>query len=101
MDLVGHAMTDAETVTDLLRASLAAHQAALEARQQRDPATASLQLQIAYDLRLQAHRLDPDHTAPAWQAEDRKTPRGRDTHSELLAFYRSQLGYPVEESSHA
>lgn len=84
-------MSDA-LVASKLAESVAAHRAALEARQHRDPVTARVQLLRAYDLRTEAHDLDPDHIAPAWLAEQRQTPTGRDTHTDLMAFYASQLG---------
>lgn len=55
------------------------------------PANWKEALQRAYALRQTAHELDPDHEAPAWQAEQRFSPKGRDTHEEFLAFYREQL----------
>lgn len=84
-------MSDEEVATTL-RESHAAHQAAFLARQQKDPVTAKTHLETAYRRRLEAHDLDPAHTAPAWQAEQAKTAVGRDTHTELLGFYRQQLG---------
>lgn len=46
----------------------------------------------AYALRKQAHEEDPDHLSPAWAAEQESTPRGYDTHMELMTFYREKLG---------
>jgi hypothetical protein len=53
--------------------------------------TARQQLQRAYDLRKDAHALDPEHTAAAWTVDQQATPTGRDTHSDLMTFYRSHL----------
>jgi hypothetical protein len=79
------------TVATKLRDSPAAHQAALEARRRRDFATATTELRRAYTLRADAHNLDPEHDAPTWQEEDRNTPRGRNTHDDMMSFYRQQL----------
>lgn len=49
-------------------------------------------LQSAYDLRKAAHEADPEHTDPAWSEEKSKAPRGRDLHTDLMAFYASKLG---------
>lgn len=85
---------DTDAVAAKLTASLAAHQAALQARQHRDLDVAFDQMTLAYRWRTEAHALDPQHTAPAWRNEEHKTPRGRDTHTELMTFYRQQLGVP-------
>jgi hypothetical protein len=42
----------------------------------------------AFLLRQEAHELDPKHEASAWAIEQAATPAGRDTHSELMAFYK-------------
>ena len=81
---------DIAAVAAKLRESLAAHQQALMARQNRDVEENLSQIGLAYRLRIDAHRLDPDHTAPTWQEDQRKTPRGRDTHQDFLRFYRQQ-----------
>jgi hypothetical protein len=77
-------------VARLLRDALSAHEAAKEARRQKRPDARDLLIQ-ARELRIEAHRLDPDHTAPAWFEEQVITPNGKDTHRELLAFYAQQL----------
>lgn len=82
---------EATTVAAKLRDSLAAHDAALDARHRKDFAVATVELRRAYTLRADAHNLDPDHLLPAWQEEDRRTPRGRNTHDDLMAFYAQQL----------
>lgn len=89
---LGEAMSyEATTVAAKLRDSLAAHAAALEARHRKDFAVATVELRRAYTLRGDAHNLDPEHTLPAWQEEDRRTPQGRNTHDDLMAFYAQQL----------
>lgn len=82
---------DVDRVTQLLGQSHVAHERAKQARR-RQSADASAHLVEARDRRLEAHALDPLHTAPAWVAEQPKTPTGRDTHTEMLAFYDEQLG---------
>lgn len=82
------------TIADTLRASRAAHQAALSARQRKDAVSAEAQLRDAYRLRLEAARDDPDRTDPAWIEDQDVTPRGRDTHADLLAFYALKIPVP-------
>lgn len=82
---------EATTVAAKLRDSLAAHNAALVARQHRCYAVAHTQIELAYRLRLDAHTLDPEHDAPAWADEAGQTPNGKDTHDEMMRFYRQQL----------
>lgn len=48
-------------------------------------------LSDAYEFRRRAHELDPEHTDPAWQDEQAKTPRGVDTHKAVMAFYEEAL----------
>jgi len=83
-----------DTVASLLALSRAAHQAALQARQVKHMVEARRRLQEAADTRQRAHDLDPAHTAQAWSegAEVTATPRGRNSHADLMAFYRQQLG---------
>jgi hypothetical protein len=92
-------MSVAEKVAELLRLSHAAHAQAKEARRQSalgaaDPQARTLLTQ-ARGYRLEAHGLDPSHTAPEWAAEQGKTPVGTDTHTAMLSFYDQQLG-PVK-----
>lgn len=53
-------------------------------------------LRRAAELRTEAHALDTDHAALAWLEEQTgqngmlKTPEGRDTHKELMAFYQGK-----------
>jgi hypothetical protein len=82
----------AQPAGDLVRRSWLAHAAAAEARRARVPAGLRRQdVQAALDLRLQAHALDPEHLDPVWAEEANKTPNGKDTHTELVAFYQQQL----------
>jgi hypothetical protein len=83
-----------DLIADKLRASRAAHQAAKEARQRRETEIATVHLREAFTLRRDAEQLDPGHTVDAWREgpEVTLTPRGTDTHTELMAFYRQQLG---------
>lgn len=73
------------TVSDALTASWAAHAAW---RRTKDRA----KLEEARDLRVMADTLDPGHTDEAWDAESIRTPRGRNTHEEMVRFYREKLG---------
>jgi hypothetical protein len=76
-------------VATLLKDSMAAH-AQWRMLKPTQPEQASAALRSAAALRVQAHEADPDHSDPAWQQEQPKTARGRDTHEELMAFYRAQ-----------
>lgn len=81
-------------VGDLLKASLAAHMQAKQ-RGVRDPDRAERSRRAwteARQLRLEAIALDPGRSDPAWEEERGMTPRGRDTHTALLAFYDEVLG---------
>ena len=64
------------TVSELLNASWARHN--LRTRESRLE---------AFALRKQAHELDPEHSDPAWKAEQMKTPKQLDTHKAMMAFY--------------
>lgn len=85
------------TVAQLLEASWAAHKAAQQVTtgaKDKRRVTRGLdvkKLTEAYELRKQAIATDPDHTDPAWQQEQARTPNGRDTHAELMAYYRGKL----------
>lgn len=81
-----------QPVGELLTASLSAHQAAREARRQKDGVTALAAVRSAYDLRLTAEAVDPEHTDPAWAGEQAVTISQWDTHAVLMTFYRQQLG---------
>lgn len=86
------------TVAELLYQSLAAHQRAKQQLASKDGRSVLVKardmaaLREAYELRKQALALDPERADPAWQDEQAKTPRGRDTHAELMSFYREKLG---------
>jgi hypothetical protein len=47
-------------------------------------------LQEAALLRKRAVDLDPDFTDPAWDDEERFTPKSHNTHAALTAFYESK-----------
>jgi len=81
---------DHDKVRAELAASMRAHEDARQARLQRDPIRARAMLAGAAEWRLLAHTRDPEHTAPAWQDEQRFSPTGRDTHAEMVAFYLAQ-----------
>lgn len=76
-------------VGDLLRRSMALHVQAKASKQGR-PADAQDKWTQAYALRYQAHGRDPHHTDPAWEEEQNRSPAGRDTHVEMMSFYRSK-----------
>jgi hypothetical protein len=78
-------------VSDLLQQSMAAHYRAQQLRRNRHADSARESLAQAKALREQALALDPERKDPAWAAEQSKTPNGRDTHEELMAFYASEL----------
>lgn len=79
-------------VGDLLRQSMSAHDRAKDQRRRGNRDQARESLLQARALRLQALAEDPERTDIAWAAEQARTPLGRDTHDELLKFYREQLG---------
>lgn len=83
----------ADDVEALLDASIHAHRVSLEARLRKDPVKSIEELQRAYDLRVQAHTLDPDHTAPAWETVYIDgAQKGRHLHDSLMGFYKQRLG---------
>jgi hypothetical protein len=75
-----------DTVASLLEASRAAHLRARDARSQKLFVAAKASLELARDLRVQAHTRDPGHQDVAWAAEVKPT------HGEYMAFYTQQLG---------
>ena len=79
------------SVANLLQQSMSAHQASTIARNAKRPDAAAL-MEQAYRLRLDAHKLDPAHKDPAWEAEQAATAPGQDTHTALLAFYTQHVG---------
>jgi len=82
-------MSLADDVLDRLRRSITDHLAALALRHRFLP-LAKETLQRAYELRKDAHALDPAMTAPAWQLErDRFYPT---IDQALMAFYLAKLG---------
>lgn len=85
-------------VKTLLADSFAAHTRALTLRQRGDLPAGDTQLTIARDKRLEAHALDPKHTAPAWtpDADHWRVYAASDVHAELLAFYERRLNPPKE-----
>ena len=75
-------------VSDMLLASVSLHRSAATAKSE-----SKLELwRHAYEMRKRAHAEDPEHLSPGWAAEQGATPRGRDTHEELMTFYREKLG---------
>jgi len=82
------------TVDGLLQESLTAHKAAQQVV--KGGKLIRLldyeRLAVAYALRKQALLMDPERTDPAWQVEQVKTPNGRDTHLDLMTYYREKLG---------
>ena len=82
-------MALADDVLDRLRQSISDHLAAYVLRNRQLP-LASEKLQAAYDLRKDAHALDPAMSAPAWELERRRFYDGIDT--ALLTFYLGKLG---------
>lgn len=70
-------------LAELLEQSMASHTQALRAK-----APEKWELyKLAWDLRLQAHDLDPEHSHEAWNTEERHTPVHVKNHDTLLAFY--------------
>ena len=78
------------TTAQLLKQSMAAHERSLMQRRQKTGDWRA-SMQDAYDLRVQAHEADPEHTDQAWSDENVKTNTSADTHTQLMAFYRKQL----------
>jgi hypothetical protein len=78
-------MTEALSVSQLLEASRAQHNRAREARHQGLAVGARASLEIARDLRVRAHELDPAHADPAWALDTKPT------HAEYMDFYTRQL----------
>lgn len=79
-------VTAAATVRELLAQSRAAHaeyRSLTTARVAKD--VTLVPLARARDLRQQAHDADPEHSDPAWTLD-------KASHSELMSFYRQQLG---------
>lgn len=52
-------------------------------------------LRAAYDARLAAQGLDPDHADPEWSNEQSFADPSVDAHDALLQFYREKLGIPA------
>jgi len=77
------------TAGDNLRESMRLYLQARSKRRQND-STWRVDLRNSASLRVEAHNLDPKHESPAWEEEQGHTPRGRDTHEEIMAFYREQ-----------
>ena len=71
------------TVTSLLTASRGAHERAKAARHHKRPDALAL-LTEARDLRVQAHALDPEHTAEDWALEET-------SHAAYMAFYAQKV----------
>lgn len=83
---------DAVAVERLLSDSMTVHQAAWALRRAKKPDEAKAAMQRAYELRTQAHTLDPDHTLEIWTTPVMEgTRKGQHLHDELMAFYRTQL----------
>ena len=76
---------------DTLRASLAQHVAA-KGQGGRRPVDWKDRLKEARRLRLKAAKMDPERKDLEWQAQEKNTPRGYDTHAAFLAFYDQVLG---------
>jgi hypothetical protein len=92
------------SVFDLLRNSVRNHLRSAELRRKRDP-EARAALIKARDLRVEALRLDPERTDPAWSAEtvthvkplnshEAHRPTYPIQHDALMAFYAEKLGPP-------
>ena len=77
-----------DEVLTLLRTSIEKHRNAYVLRYQRVPAT--VELQDAYNLRKDAHALDPGMTAQAWALERKLFFDTID--AALMAFYFGKLG---------
>jgi len=78
-----------DDVQTLLRQSITSHLEAYGLRFRFLP-LAVVRLQQAYDLRKDAHALDPGMTAPAWTLEQDRFYRDIDT--ALMSFYLGKLG---------
>lgn len=81
-----------ESIGELLAASMRAHLAAKDARRGRDAARAVASLLEAYTLRLKASDADPNRKDPAWEDDQTFSPMGRETHDDMMRFYREKLG---------
>jgi len=81
---------DGDHVRQLLQASQAAHRNAKMLRLGKNAAQAAVVLKRAADLRVEALQVDPTRRSPAWEEEQRVTAVGRDTHEDLMAFYREK-----------
>ena len=77
-------------IAALLKESMALHDLSKSLRRQRRTVSAQVSLAEAARLRREAHSADPGHTDPAWADEQGKTAVGRDTHTDLMAFYIEQ-----------
>lgn len=88
----------ASAVEGLLRESAAAHLRAKQLRSQKDFWHGDEQLRIARDKRVQAHELDPEHTAPEWQVEQARMPHRVNCHDAMMAFYDTHLSDSVQTS---
>lgn len=83
------------TVAELLAASWAAH----ERGRQKGKGGPSVRItrakdlsawQEAYEARKAAHEQDPEHLDQAWADEAGKTSVSKDTHAEMMQFYKLQ-----------
>jgi hypothetical protein len=84
-------MSLAEQVAERLTQSWVAHETARITRRKGDVTGARVLLKEALSHRQAAHQLDPEHTAGMWAEEQKKTPYGKDTHTEMIKFYTKQL----------
>ena len=86
-----------EEVNGLLKASLAAHEAAKQVirviggKRQIVRGRDLAKLKEAAELRAQAEALDPKREASGWSEEQSRTPARLDTHTTLTEFYREKL----------
>jgi len=84
------------TVAELLKESLSLHRQAMPvtvgqgSRRRTSKTRDREKLRQAYELRKQAHALDPEHDDEAWADEQSVTPVGYDTHEMFMRFYRDQ-----------
>jgi len=78
-------MTD---VASKLSASHSAHLRAQACRLKKNTIGHLEAISEAYERRMEAHDLDPDHRDPAWQLETAK----KFSHDACLQFYRHELG---------
>ena len=80
-------------ISELLQESMSLHNRAKVPGKLQPRAYEAMDLwRQAYELRALAESMDPEKADPAWAEEQRHTPRGRDTHDELMTFYREKLG---------